>query len=192
MEDRGDKMDMSNSESITCAMCGSHRIRTEYEHEEFTYGEGSEGVQLGALIPVRVCQACAFRFTDDVADEVRHTAICRHFRVMTPGQISDLRKRYGFKRADFARISRIGEASLARWENGLLIQNQANDSLLYLLTFEDNIDRLKNRNFSVAENTTLPSAVQFTHIGRTNVRFRALEPTAELIEASERFELRKT
>ena len=48
-------------------------------------------------------------------------------------------------RAVFSRLTRIGEASLGRWENGLLIQNLAYDHLLYLLTFPENLERLKFR-----------------------------------------------
>jgi hypothetical protein len=33
-------------------------------------------------------------------------------------------------RAAFAELTRLGDASLARWEKGLLIQNPANDQLL--------------------------------------------------------------
>ena len=48
-------------------------------------------------------------------------------------------------RAAFAEMTRLGEASLARWEKGLLIQNPANDQLLYLLRFPENVERLRAR-----------------------------------------------
>jgi hypothetical protein len=47
-------------------------------------------------------------------------------------------------RAEFARLTKLGEATLVRWEKGSLIQNPANDQYLRLLGFEDNIRRLRN------------------------------------------------
>jgi hypothetical protein len=48
-------------------------------------------------------------------------------------------------RAEFSRLTRIGEASLGRWEKGLLIQNHAHDQFLYLLKFPENVARLRDR-----------------------------------------------
>jgi putative zinc finger/helix-turn-helix YgiT family protein len=175
---------------MTCAACGAKTIRTIYETDTFLYGEGSQAVALNASIPVRLCDSCGFRFTDDVADEARHLAICRHLRVMTPSQIVSIRKRYDLSRAEFARLTRIGEASLARWENGEFIQNPANDSLLYLLSFSDNVERLRSRNFSTIESSR--AGLLPKEVGESRVRLRALEPTSELILAAERFELRRT
>ena len=42
-------------------------------------------------------------------------------------------------------ITRLGAASIARWEAGSLLQNRAYDSLLYLLCFGDNLHRLRRR-----------------------------------------------
>jgi DNA-binding transcriptional regulator YiaG len=103
-------------------------------------------VELTASVPVRICDECGFHFTDEAADDARHEAICRHLRVMTPQEIATVRKDYGLSRPEFARLTRLGEASLARWEAGLLIQNAAYDQFLYLLTFPENIERLKQRN----------------------------------------------
>jgi len=64
---------------------------------------------------------------------------------MTPKEIINLRKRQGLTRAEFAQRSRIGEASLARWETGEFIQTQANDNYLFLLGFPENMDRIMKR-----------------------------------------------
>jgi len=64
---------------------------------------------------------------------------------MVPAEVLDLRSSYGLTRAEFAEATRIGEASLARWETGQLIQNPANDNFLYLLRFRENWERLKAR-----------------------------------------------
>ena len=58
---------------------------------------------------------------------------------MTPREVVAIRTRLGMTRAAFAELTRLGGASLARWEKGLLIQNAANDQLLYLLRFPENV-----------------------------------------------------
>ena len=45
-------------------------------------------------------------------------------------------------RAEFARLSGLGEATLARWENGSVTQSRANDRYLRLLAQPGGIDRL--------------------------------------------------
>jgi DNA-binding transcriptional regulator YiaG len=64
---------------------------------------------------------------------------------MTPREVEAVRTRLRMTRAAFADLTRLGEASLARWEKGLLIQNPANDQLLYLLLFPENVERLRSR-----------------------------------------------
>ena len=65
---------------------------------------------------------------------------------MTPGQVTWIRQQYNLSRAEFARIARIGEASINRWEKALLIQNPAMDHYLYLLSFAENFERVQERN----------------------------------------------
>ncbi len=64
---------------------------------------------------------------------------------MIPADVAEVRKRYRLRREEFAAKTRLGEASLARWESGQLIQNAAYDNYLYLLTFEENMRRLEER-----------------------------------------------
>ena len=47
-------------------------------------------------------------------------------------------------RAAFSRVSGIGEATLNRWENGLLVQNRANDRFLRLLALPNNVRKLQS------------------------------------------------
>src|SRR5207245_1327293 len=79
------------------------------------------------------------------AEDLRHETVCRHLKVMTPKEVSAVRKKYGLNREEFAAVTRIGDASLARWESGQVIQNPANDNFLYLLTFDDSLERLRMR-----------------------------------------------
>ena len=86
-----------------------------------------------------------FQFTAYVAEQLRHEAVCHHLGLMTPNEVKNLRQKYTYSQSEFSRVTRIGEASLSRWETGQLTQNAAYDQLLYLLTFSDNLERLRER-----------------------------------------------
>lgn len=192
MDDHRNLIEFPQLERLDCPMCGGNDVRTTIAVEKFVYGDGPEAVELTAQVPVRTCNACGFQFTDDVAEEARHEVVCRHLGVMTPKEISRIRKAYGMSRAVFSRLTRIGEASLGRWENGLLIQNPAYDHLLYLLTFPENLERLKSRKpdaqLPLQHNT--PSSSSGT--GKGGMRLRALQITEADIAAAGAFNLRRT
>ena len=129
----------------SCPNCDGTELGVERREQRFLYGKEGEGVELGAIVPVHTCKACGFEFTGEEAEEARHEAVCRHLRLMTPREILAVRKKYEMTRAEFAQLSRVGTASLARWETGILVQNGANDQLLYLLQFEENVALLNHR-----------------------------------------------
>lgn len=133
------------TEPLECPNCGSKRVESRIARDVFQYGSGPKAVQLEAAVPFRKCADCGFEFTDAEAEDLRHEAICHHLEVMTPAEIVALRKELGLTRAQFAARSRIGEASLARWETGQLIQNAANDNYMYLLKFAENWERVHTR-----------------------------------------------
>ena len=144
--------DLAGSTSVECPSCGSNHVSEANEIEHFQYGDKENAQILSVLISVHHCASCGFSFTTEDASELKHDAVCRHLGVMTPNEVRGVRERYGLSQADFAELSKIGKASLARWESGSLIQNQANDNFLYLLTYEDNFKRLRDR-------TRLPDGV---------------------------------
>jgi len=145
MTENGNVIKFPQPERIECPACEDKDVTTTMETETFTYGEGAEAVELTVRVPVRTCTSCGFQFTDNIAEEIRHEAVCRYLGIMSPKEIQMVRKSYGMSRADFTRLTRIGEASLARWESGQLMQNLAYDQFLYLLTFPENVERLKSR-----------------------------------------------
>jgi DNA-binding transcriptional regulator YiaG len=134
-----------NNSSSECPNCGSQSVATRKVVDRFTYGTGADAVQLEAEVPFHRCAECAFEYTDAEAEDRHHEAVCRHLNVLFPEEIRELRDSYDMTRAEFAQATRIGEASLGRWETGQLIQNPANDNYLYLLNFRDNWERLKAR-----------------------------------------------
>jgi transcriptional regulator with XRE-family HTH domain len=99
--------------------------------------------------------------------------------VLAPREVAALRARYDLSRAQFARLTHLGEATIARWERGELIQNAAYDQFLHLLSFPENIQRLRDRN----ESPTAQYAV---------IRFRRLTLTAALLAKQDTFQLRPT
>lgn len=130
---------------LLCPICGSNNIRTEWRTETFNYGEGTSAAELSAHLPVRHCGACGSEYLDEHAEELRHTAVCRHLQILPPQEIVSIREGYGLSQDEFSRLTRIGRASLTRWENGSIFQNGANDSLLFLLQYAENLDRLRYR-----------------------------------------------
>lgn len=156
-----------------CPNCGSMRVETRSVRDRFQYGSGTKSVELEALVPLRKCADCEFEFTDSETEDLRQEAVCEHLGVMTPAQITALRKKYDLTRADLAEITRIGEASLARWETGELIQNPANDQYLFLLSFPENLHRLESRRLVVAR-----TASRTGRLLEFRPRFKTLDETA--------------
>jgi putative zinc finger/helix-turn-helix YgiT family protein len=174
MENDGITMAPLELPSVKCPNCGQSNVRTTLENQQFTYGEGAEAAELTARVPVRTCDDCGFQFLDEAGEVAKHEAVCRHLGLMTPAEITSIRKRYGLSRTEFARLTRIGGASLARWENALLIQNAAHDNLLYLLPFMENVERLQWRRHGEPIGFALPAAQASLGHSQNRPAFRAL------------------
>jgi putative zinc finger/helix-turn-helix YgiT family protein len=145
MSEHENVISFPRAEKSACPECGSDSISTRYEEETFPYGVGADPINLTAVVPVRSCSKCGVDFTDQEADVARHEAVCAHLGVMPPAEITSIRKRQGLSRGEFARITKVGEASINRWENGYVVQNQAMDNYLYLLSFKENFERVVSR-----------------------------------------------
>ena len=128
----------------SCEMCGADGLKTELVRDPFIYGAGAGAVELSADVPVHTCARCAFSYTGHEAEIARHEAVCHHLRVLTPAEIRGLRERYDMSRAAFARLTGLGEATLARWERGQVIQNTSNDRYLRLLEDPGVVRRLSS------------------------------------------------
>jgi DNA-binding transcriptional regulator YiaG len=168
-----------NSNGITtCPKCGSCHIEIiEIEHK-FPYGKENECIELTANVPSIKCSECGLQVLDKNADEICHDAVCNYLKIMSPKQIKSLRDLYVLTQSQFCEITKLGEATLSRWERGIIIQNYAYDNYLYLLGFEENIDRLIARQGSaniVKENQ--------------KPRFRNIQVTEEILKRQKEFEL---
>ena len=128
----------------TCPRCAGSAVTTAQHRHAFSYGSGESAVDLTVTLPVRRCSSCDFEFLDDEAERLKHDAVCQHFGVLTPAEIRRIRESYGMTRAAFARVTGLGEATLNRWENGIMIQTLANDRYLRLLASPATMQRLKS------------------------------------------------
>ena len=172
------------NDSVQCPNCGHADVKTTVTEDAFTYGEGPSAVNLTATVPLRTCLKCGFQFLDAAAEDAQHEAVCRHLGVMTPSQMQALRRKYGLSRVSFAQITKLGEATIARWERGEFIQNAAYDQLLYLLTFEENFNRLRDRN----DDRHRPHSSSSTNTSPP--RLRVFRPTQADLEDARTFDLR--
>jgi len=144
--------------STECPSCGAHSVSFQESDHSFDYANGDDRVTLRARYPAGLCGDCGFEFTDERAEAARHAAICQHLGVLPPLDIIRIRRKLGLTREGFAELTKLGVASIARWERGTGIQNPALDQLLFLVSFDDNILRLKFRNakdsVAVVENSS--------------------------------------
>ena len=131
--------------TLRCPVCGSEDVQSNTVEEIFTYGVGDSAVPITVTVPLRTCAKCGYQYTDNEAEDLRHEAVCRCLGVMTPCEITSSRERCGLSRTDLAQLARVAEDALSRFERGAVIQDGTTDQLLYLLQFEDNIQRLRDR-----------------------------------------------
>ena len=161
----GMRDDDGSQDAGNCFECDTPEpARTEWRVHAFTCGLKSAAAELMVRLPVRVCGSCGFEFLDHEAETLKHEAVCAHLGVLSPREVRGIRAMHGMSRAEFSKTTGLGEATLNRWENGILIQNQANDRYLRLLASPANMQSL------------LKTAV----VPRTGApRFLALDESAE-------------
>lgn len=168
--------------SPPCADCGSEKTVSRRETEEFDYRHGGEVVLLTADVTVHSCQTCGFQFLDSSSEDARNDAVCRFLGVLTPAEVKAVRVQYDLSRREMSVVSKIGEASLARWESGALIQTAAYDNYLYLLGYTDNLQRIRRRH-----------GVQATaNQAGSSRNWRSLDVTDRVYKQSREFSLRAT
>lgn len=127
-----------------CPQCGDNAVITFRHRDTFSYGSGEFAVDLTVDLPVRRCGSCEVTFLDDEAERLKHNAVCKHFAVLAPAEVRRIRESHGMTRAAFAQVTGLGEATLNRWENGIMIQTLANDRYLRLLASPATMQRLKS------------------------------------------------
>jgi putative zinc finger/helix-turn-helix YgiT family protein len=128
-----DTSDFVVNQTVECPACGSREVKSSVVEQEFDYGDSKKPVKLRAMVPTFSCSSCELEFTDQRAEQLRHEAVCRHLHVLTPHEIYSIRSERRLTRQRFAELTRLGVATLARWESGEIIQNAALDGYLRLI-----------------------------------------------------------
>ncbi len=179
-------MDVSGEGTGACPVCGKNAILTTVVDTRFAYGSGKNAVTLTAAIPVHRCLECGFECTDHKAEEARDLAVRRHLHVMTARQIRLLRESCGLSQREFGALTRIGEASLVRWETGQIIQNAGYDQFLYLLGFPDNVRRLRKRAATWSKPRMAPDVA-----ADLESRFPSLRSHAKIVRIASQWKLHR-
>ncbi|MDE2852225.1 MAG: helix-turn-helix domain-containing protein [Acidobacteriota bacterium] len=117
-----------NHDEAICPLCEEPATTSVVEHT-FTHGE----TDLTVMLPVRRCADCELEFVDSVGERIRREAVCHHFGILSPWEIRAIREQRELSRSQFADITALGEATIKRWESGIISQNRANDRYLRLL-----------------------------------------------------------
>ena len=183
MDRRNMREDVGVAAMPTCPECDG--VVETIEHDDvFRLGDGDSAVELTVTLPIRRCSACDIEFLDHEAERIKHEALCRHYGVLTPWEVRETRERHGLSRAAFARLTGLGEATLARWESGALMQTVANDRYLRMLSAPGGIDNLK-----AVVRLAQSEQVRVTTGRVAGRRFRCLEPTDQTRNEGREFRL---
>ncbi len=129
-------MDTASKKKLQrCPNCGYNPLRPSFVDRTFEYGtEEDERITIHAhLVPIEVCDQCGESYCGPEAARVEHAAICRLLGLPTPDEIVRLRERLRLSQAKFADLTGIGEATISRWERGLMLPNRAMARYLQLL-----------------------------------------------------------
>lgn len=157
----------SGPDTDQCPNCGSLNVRVEQREDHFLYGVGEQAADLTALVPMHICADCGLEYTNEIGERLRHESVCRHLGILSPTEIIAIRERRGLSRRQFAAVTRIGLASLSRWEAGDGNQNPAMDVYLRLLAHTEVFEIVARSEF--ATNRTLaPSPRKFPAFERLN------------------------
>jgi putative zinc finger/helix-turn-helix YgiT family protein len=170
-------------QQVVCPSCGQSGVQTDTREETFPYNDGGKTVELTATVEIKRCLHCGFAFLDESAGEAHHQAVCRYLLVLGPAEIKELRESHHLSRSDFADLTKIGDATIARWERGEFVQSPAYARFLYLLRFPENIARLK-------EYGAWFSQVSLNEPGIP--RLQILNVTEKHLQDSKNFKLRRT
>ena len=166
----------------TCPQCAADAVTTFRHYDTFRYGSGESAVDLSVNLPLRRCGSCGFEFLDDEAERLKHEAVCEHLGVLSPSAIRQIRKSHGMTRAAFAEVTGLGEATLNRWENGILVQTLANDRYMRLLARPEIMYRLRSWG------AVVPTSPAASNVGTGP--FRILKVSDGVRQEQESFQLR--
>lgn len=176
----------------SCPHCEQNgTLHTDLVTEEVTIRTALGSFQTTITYPQVVCENCGEAFTDAAGAAVYDGGIENKRKTFVSTQIRQIREATGLSRAEFLAVTKLGDASLTRWETGTGEPTAAYASFLELLRLPENIQRLiaAERDGRGVErpNETSPSLVK---IETSKISLRLLTRTPEMIKRSSSFELR--
>jgi len=177
---------------VKCPECGQGQLRTITRTEEFDFDLGDEIVKVRAEnVPVEKCDKCGEVMSGPAAAKVRHEAICRAVRLLTPSEIKAIRDRLGWSQQHLADLTGIGIATVSRWERGRLLQNRSNNLVLQAIrdcsAFREYLEELLASN--TAKQESGGGAGPCTPINRIKHRYSNAEDCGEQAKKAKRFDL---
>lgn len=152
----------------TCPFCEAP-VQTEIVDQTFQHG----AVEISVTLPVRQCADCDEEFVDHVGERIKTEAVYYAFRLLSPWDIRDIRKRRRLSRPAFAEITGLGEATIKRWESGATAQNRGNDRYLRLLDTDlgwNILKKLARDQTSADRPARAAGAERFPHVPQDQIK----------------------
>lgn len=119
--------------------CGECEKRVPFEVRTVSESFEVRGEPFTVEGPAHVCTACGSVRGDSLFDALlaqAYDAYRRRHNVLSPVEIREVREKYGFSQVLFAKILGIGEATLQRYERGVLPSVSLGGLLLRAKTME--------------------------------------------------------
>ena len=170
---------------LDCPLC-DRPTTYEWRVRHFQYGVDDNATNISVRLPMYCCTECDMQFSSEEGERLQHEAVCRHLGLLTPQEIRSIRVDKDLSREKFSEMTGLGVATLARWERGIGLQNQANDRYLRLLRTSYGMYRLAKL---LDEPSTLSASTGPPDQARRHERFRLIVPDQKLQQAQDEFEL---
>ena len=138
-----------------------------------------------------VCDSCEEAFTDAAGAAVYDSEIESKRKAFVAAQVRQIRELTGLSRSEFLAITKLGDASLTRWETGAGEPTAAYASFLVLLRLPENLRHLvaADRSARAAKQPDETTASSVA-LDEPKVSFRILKRTPDIINRSKHFQLR--
>jgi putative zinc finger/helix-turn-helix YgiT family protein len=100
-----------------CPECEHGYLVPFTRDEEHDFDLEEETIKVVARdVPVERCNVCGLIASGPAAAKVRHDAVCRAARLLTPTEIKAIRDTFGWSHQELADLTGCGVAMVSRWE----------------------------------------------------------------------------
>ena len=126
-----------------CPFCEGPVV-IEIHQTSIPYGLGECPEEIPVELPVLSCKKCGIDYVNHVGEDLEKEAICRHFGLLTPIELKQIRTSYRMSLSEFSKMTGIEEDSIIRWENGERLQSKAIDRYLRTLSRNEGLQLLQS------------------------------------------------